>query len=273
LICDSYILNRGWIDRSTRRVPTYNEITHTGSDDEEDDEDEFDEIIDRFESSYNFRFEEPDASVIKTYPRQLPSTTPTVRRPSAAATARKDARERRKERKREEVEKRKEEVRRLRALKMKELRGRLETLAVEGGLERLRAVGLGKGEGELDLEGDWDPGVHDRQMGVLYADDGDGGGVDEGKPTWDDDIDIGDIAVESKSKKKKKKKKGEGEVDVGVDIDDMDADVERVHGGNEEEWDGTEEMRKKKISEYMDEVYGLEFNDIVRPFRIHSFIH
>ena len=80
----SYILNRGWIDRSAKRLPTYKEITsgkgkgkaRAGSDVDEDDsaddaeeqadgndldEDEFDDVVDRFESSYNFRFEEPYA--------------------------------------------------------------------------------------------------------------------------------------------------------------------------------------------------------------------
>jgi hypothetical protein len=77
----SYILNRGWIDRSARHIPTYGEITGSsknekakGQDDgsaseslpedqdangDELDDDDFDEIVDRFESSYNFRFEEP----------------------------------------------------------------------------------------------------------------------------------------------------------------------------------------------------------------------
>ncbi len=75
----SYILNRGWIDKSARRLPTYKEITGKGkgkagsdsdvddSNDEADekgeergfvDEDEFDDVADAFESSYNFRFEE-----------------------------------------------------------------------------------------------------------------------------------------------------------------------------------------------------------------------
>ena len=74
-------MNRGWIDRSAKRVPTYQEVTSksikkssqgdaedSGSEDPENqlptvdpdiDEDDFEEIVDRFESSYNFRFEEP----------------------------------------------------------------------------------------------------------------------------------------------------------------------------------------------------------------------
>ena len=75
----SYILNRGWIDRSTNHVPTYTEITAgpstskkrrtEGPDhvEEEDSDasdsslsdDEFDEVAEHFESSYNFRYEEP----------------------------------------------------------------------------------------------------------------------------------------------------------------------------------------------------------------------
>ena len=103
---------------------------------------------------------------------------------------------------------------------------------------------------------------------------------EDGKPTWDDDIDIGDIYVSGgeepakpskKEKKKKKKKNKEAATEEdGVDIEDMDADLERT--GDDEEWDGTEEMRKRKLDEYMDEIYGLEFNDMVcssrSPFHV-----
>ena len=87
----SYIFNRGWVDKSNRRVPTYNEIVESSSksskqrlakpqadldgsdgidwnsDNEKreaqgttlSDEDSFDDLADAFETSYNFRFEEP----------------------------------------------------------------------------------------------------------------------------------------------------------------------------------------------------------------------
>ena len=140
---------------------------------------------------------------------------------------------------------------------------------------------------DLDLEADWDPEAHDRQMHELYENDAAGFGGDGGedfdveKPTWADDIDITDIVPhgfdsddengagpsDKKKKKKKKKKKGGDEDDMGgVDMDEMDADVERdpARFDDDEEWDGTEEMRKRKLEEYMDEVYGLDFNDMVR---------
>lgn len=118
--------------------------------------------------------------------------------------------------------------------------------------------------------------------------------VDDEKPTWDDDIDVGDILPpsdndepeagpsqrETDKKKKKKKKKGKGgeEAEGGVDMDEMDAervDVggEDMPGGwDEEEWDGTEEMRKRVLDKYMEEMLGLEFNDVVCSFFILSLV-
>jgi protein KRI1 len=124
---------------------------------------------------------------------------------------------------------------------------------------------------DLDLDGDWDEKAHDKQMASLY-DHTDEEGVDDEKPQWEDDINIDDIAPqkegETKRKKKKKKKNRDKDEELlgdGVDVDEMDADVERVV--DDEEWDGTEEMRKRKLDEYMDDVYGLDFNDMVIPSR------
>ena len=319
----SYIVNRGWIDKSEGRVPTYNEVTAVpderrkkkgkpkaepqgadgsaikSEDDEENDpgllsDTSFESLASYFETSYNHRFEEPGAATIPSFPRNLPSV---VRRED---TTRKDARERRKERKEQELQKKREEVKRLKALKMREVKRKLEAIGKQGGL-RGRADGDGEDDTfvdealrELDLEGEWDPEKHDRQMAGLFdrnadvfeqEDDGDDGedGDDnvrydeDGKPVWDDDIDVGDIPISdddahvvfpansklSKKEKKKKKKKKDSAEDVGVDVDAMDADVEPQFDPDEE-WDGTEEMRKRKLNEYMDEIYGLDFNDLVR---------
>ena len=143
---------------------------------------------------------------------------------------------------------------------------------------------------EFDLEGEWDPEKHDRQMAGLFDRDAEtfedegrghdvGFGFDEdGKPMWDDDIDIGDIAIPDddvlpsqsrKKEKKKKKKKEQANDDGGVDIDAMDADVE-VKFEDEEEWDGTEGMRKRVLKRYMDELDTLDFNDMVCCYLIQN---
>ncbi|KAF8953200.1 KRI1-like family C-terminal-domain-containing protein [Flammula alnicola] len=319
----NYILNRGWIDRSEGHVPTYNEVTSPAQErrkkkgkskaepqdvdletmnGEEGDEEmdtgllsdtSFESLASHFEASYNHRFEEPGAATIPSFPRNLPSV---VRRQD---TTRKDARERRKQRKEEELQKKREDVKRLKALKMREVKRKLDLIGRQGGLKKNDNGGDGEEDDfvdealrELDLEGEWDPEKHDRQMAGLFdrgaeafEDEGDfdqdevddGVKYDEnGKPVWDDDVDIGDIPISdddanivvdanpkiSKKEKKKKKKKKEGEEDGGVDVDAMDADV-APQFDDDEEWDGTEEMRKRKFNQYMDEIYGLDFNDMV----------
>lgn len=121
----------------------------------------------------------------------------------------------------------------------------------------------------IDLDAPWDPEAHDKQMQNLYALNGEDDDAeyeaDGEKPMWGEDVDIGNLEPPSTSKaekkKKKKKKKGAEDDDEGVDIDAMDADALPANG-DDEEWDGTEEMRKRKLNEWMDEVYGLDFNDL-----------
>lgn len=67
------------------------------------------------------------AAVIQGHPRQV---TGTVRRED---TSRKEARERKKARKAEEIAKKNEEVKRLKALKMREIRQKLNLVSKESG--------------------------------------------------------------------------------------------------------------------------------------------
>jgi len=48
-------------------------------------------------------------------------------------------------------------------------------------------------------------------------------------------------------------------------VEEMDADALQDDGNkwSEVEWDGTEEMRKRVLDQYMEELYELEFNDMV----------
>ncbi|KAK4055204.1 Kinetochore protein Spc24 [Microbotryomycetes sp. JL201] len=215
-----YILNRGWIDREANdsRIPSYAEIT--GGDDREgkkkkkkkqstsdalardqkgetEDEDghvldpgahdsedsEYEEKADDFEYRYNFRFEDPEGTQMTTHARNAVST---VRKPTTAVSARARAREAAKERKEQEKQARKEEIRRLKALKRKQVEDKL--------LQLVQVAGQGtKGLEELDLEGDWDPEEHDRKMAQVYGEEYGQMEDDDFKPTWDDDIDITDI--------------------------------------------------------------------------------
>ncbi|KAF8554912.1 hypothetical protein OG21DRAFT_1508303 [Imleria badia] len=302
----NYIFNRGWIDHSTRRVPTYKEIVEhsskqskrksatqadsdvdQNSDDDKreaqgaplSDEDSFDDLADAFETSYNFRYEEPGGALISSFPRDLQS----ARRESIT---RKDARSRKKERqeaekqalleaRREEIrreralveaavaeedrdngtlvvekdtsnkkkskkQQRKEELARLKALKANELRRKLEMVSSEGGLGSVGDEALA----HLDLDADWDPSKHDTQMAELYGGDDIVDG-DAEKPIWDDDIGIDDIDPPTNTKSKtelKQQKKKEKKKEKKAD-EDVGVDVNEMDADLDAgaDWDNNDE--------------------------------
>lgn len=55
-LMSSYIVNKGWVDQEKSIIPAYKDLVAV-SDDEEDEE--LDEMADKYEAAYNFRFEEP----------------------------------------------------------------------------------------------------------------------------------------------------------------------------------------------------------------------
>eukprot|EP00606_Chrysophyceae_sp_TOSAG23-5_P000771 GSChrysophyteH2.ASY1.ANO1.1347.1 assembled CDS len=136
-------------------------------------ENELDEV-DRFESKYNFRFEEAGDS---------------------AAFAEKKAKEKRQ---------REEELKRLKNLKRKELQERVKKIALVSG-SSLEDVGIDPAM----LDDEWDPEKHERMMQEQYGDDyyGDDDRDEEGNLGGDDDYDELDAYAPLPSKEFLKKNK------------------------------------------------------------------
>lgn len=225
-----YVLNRGWVDgKSEKKTKTMEEV------DEEKDEEYLDDV-DRFESKYNFRFEEEGASTIKTYSREVEGT---VRR-TESKRAKRRARE--KAHKAAIKEQKMEELKHQKNQKMKEIHDRLKEIRDITGN---KAVGLEN----IDLEGDFDPSIFDAQMGDVFDDEyynGEEGDVNE-KPVWDDDIETG-----------------------LPDDEIMDADY--LPGGDKYQGQASTkksvapeeaESKQKKFKDLMDEYYALNYEDVI----------
>ncbi|CAH3168094.1 unnamed protein product [Porites lobata] len=165
-----YILDRNYIDKDSERIPTYEEIV---ADDEEDESEV--EKQEEFERKYNFRFEEPDAEFIKTYPRTIQGS---VRKTD---DRRKEKRKQRELNKQKEKEQKREELKRLKNLKRKEIMEKLEKLKEITGNPNV-------GFNEEDIEGDFDPKKYDEAMQKAFNQDYYDEGEDE-KPVFEDDLD------------------------------------------------------------------------------------
>jgi len=219
----------------------------------------------------------------------------TARKPTAVVSARARQREAAKLKKEEEKSSRREEVRRLKALKRKQVEEKLVQLVEAAG-------GGAKGLEEIDLDGDWDEARHEEEMKKIYGGDYEGA-EDEGfKPTWDDEIDITDIVGDGggdsdddndrdmnipfastsaltqeedemeeeqengkkNSKKDKKKKKEQG----GARKDEEGFPValmEKAKAGGDEE-------SKKMLERLEEEYYGIEYEDKVSFYYFSSLV-
>ncbi|XP_026859122.2 protein KRI1 homolog [Electrophorus electricus] len=169
-----YILNKGYLDQDKEeRIPTYDELMQEDVEDSEEEGESFLQKQEEFERHYNFRFEEPGAHKIQTFPRNI-----------ATSVRSKDDRRRRKrdevkERKRKEKEQKRQQLKELKNLKRTEIMDKLKKLQELTGNEQLAFR-------EGDLEGDFNPQQHDRLMQKVFGDEYYAENEEE-KPQFDDD--------------------------------------------------------------------------------------
>ncbi|XP_039979703.1 protein KRI1 homolog isoform X2 [Xiphias gladius] len=172
-----YVLNKGYLDDDDddddERIPTYDEVVQDDVEDSEEEGESFLERQEDFERSYNFRFEEPDAQQIKTYPRNIATSV------RSKDDRRKRKREEVKERKHKEKEQKREQLKQLKNLKRSEIMEKLKRLQELTGNEQLAFS-------QVDLEGDFDPQQHDQLMQKFFGDEY-YGEEEEEKPQFEDD--------------------------------------------------------------------------------------
>uniref|UniRef100_A0A4W5LNI7 Protein KRI1 homolog n=1 Tax=Hucho hucho TaxID=62062 RepID=A0A4W5LNI7_9TELE len=153
-----FVLNKGYMEKDdVDRIPSYDEVVNDDVEDSEEDGESFLERQEDFERHYNFRFEEPDAQKIKTYPRTIATSV------RSKDERRKLKREEVKDRKKKEKEQKHEQLKQLKNLKRNEIMQKLRRLQELAGNEQLAFS-------QVDLEGDFDPQQHDQLMQKFFGD-------------------------------------------------------------------------------------------------------
>ncbi|KAM8972488.1 protein KRI1 homolog [Pelodytes ibericus] len=170
-----YILNKEYIEEDTEEEdecpPALEEAPHVS--DSEDEGELFLKKQEDFERKYNFRFEEPESDLVKTFPRTI------VQSVRQKDDRRRKKRDEIKERKQKEKEKKQQELKQLKNLKKREVLDRLEKLRHLTGENSL-------GVSEEDLLEDFDPAKHDQIMEKFFGDDY-YGVEEEQKPQFEDE--------------------------------------------------------------------------------------
>ena len=266
---DSYVFNRGWVDKDS--APSYDEIV--GNQDlpvpEEEDMEEV-EKAEKFEKSYNFRFEELEAandSLAYTIAPHARTIDDSVRRKD---TRRSEQRKKRQERKEQETLQKQEELKRLKNLKKGEIAEKLKKIQELSGIgDEERIAGL---VDRVDLDADFDPETWDQTMHAVfdhsyYAEE------EDQKP----DVNVDEELVSEPSKastssthERLRAKMSTLKVssysydqeswgdDFCMDADYLDESQQEVDAKK-----GSEQPQKVDMNKYLEEYFNLDYEDMV----------
>lgn len=149
-----FLLKKSWVDEDANRIPSYEDIVGDVIEDEEELEKQ-----DRFEAEYNFRFEEGVGSQVMGHSRIVNDS---VRRKD---DARKQKREKKKERLSEAAFERREELKRLKNIKKKQILEKLKKIRTVAGVKESDEKLLQ----EEDLEEEFDPDEYDKKMREAFG--------------------------------------------------------------------------------------------------------
>jgi len=268
-----FILNKGWMDKDAINkdvVPSYDEVI--GEDNEEDLEEH-----EQFERKFNFRYEEPNADLIRNYPRTIANS---VRKTDEK---RKEQRKKKEERKVKEKAEKKAEIERMKRLKLEEIEDKIKRLSDNAGrnLDNLVPV----------LDNDFNPAEHDQMMSSLFNEeyyseelhtkpvfsDSDGEINDE---EWfskihEPDTSVGAVGGAASAVKTStfiKEALGEDEEDANVIYPDEEASSKKKSWKRKRSKKFKEAVEKAKplfnpdeqtFEKYYDEYYALDCEDIV----------
>ncbi|KAI8069236.1 KRI1-like family C-terminal-domain-containing protein [Gongronella butleri] len=247
-----YVMNRGWVDKKGKRNPTYNDITDETQQLVDPDEDEaYLDDVDRFESKYNFRFEEPGSINIITHSRDMDSS---VRRKESK---RQRERERRKAKKQALKERKTQELKQLKNEKRKEIHDRLMEI------QKITGTNV-PGFEKIDLESDFDPEKYDEQMAEVFDENYYAEQDGNEKPVFeDDDFDYSQYDQEG----------GDDDEDIMMDADYMPGGEkyeEQARGGKPKaaaSSSAVDPAEKKALDdEYkklLDQYYSLDYEDVI----------
>lgn len=239
-----------YLSKKLWKEPKLKKRTHAIDDENSDDLEEDEEAVEeaeRFESKYNFRFEEMAAEQQQTQSSSYDTASKLIMQQSAGQVMghartvegsvrrtddkRKQQREARKELKEKEKRQKENELRRLKNLKKDELKERLQKIGEISGLKKLGLID----EGFLDEE--WDPEKHEQMMQGEF-----------GEEYYNEDDDAMLIGEDDER------------YNVLPDDDEMLMDDDN---NNYERQEIDEEAAKASISQLMGEYYALDYEDVI----------